>query len=100
MIVGMDLDFLKKEPAVESTPVETVPAYISSVDYTGSDEDTDAALDVTVATLNGENLTNRILQFYYNLEVTNFISANYSNLSALGLDYTQPLHVYLPHFND
>ena len=100
LIVGMDLDFLKKEPAVESTPVETVPAYISSVDYTGSDEDTDAALDVTVATLNGENLTNRILQFYYNLEVTNFISANYSNLSALGLDYTQPLNNQLCYYGD
>lgn len=92
LIVGMDLDFLKKDPAAESNPAESTPAYVSSVDYTGSDEDAEAGLDVVVAVFNDEKLTNRILQFYYNLEVYDFINANYSYLSTMGLDYTQPLN--------
>lgn len=99
LFMGLDLEFLKKkdEPTTPTATEDTahehpVEKYDSSVDYSGSQEEAEAALDTVVATVNGQELTNRELQMYFNLEVSNFINANGSYLTQLGFDYTRPLN--------
>lgn len=44
-----------------------------------------------VATVNGKELTNGALHIYYRMQVVDFLNANMSYLSYLGLDYSKPL---------
>jgi len=106
LFFGLDLDFLKKDKTPETTtPVANqgaqtpgsteqtpVEPYESEVDFTGDEETAADKLDAVVATVNGKNLTNRLLQYYFNLEVSNFVNANYDYLTQLGFDYTRPLN--------
>lgn len=107
LFFGLDLDFLKKTPATtppvteqgQQNPVEDiteqtpeVEPYESEVDFSGDEESTKTNLEAVVATVNGKSLTNRLLQFYFNLEVSNFVNANYSYLTELGFDYSRPLN--------
>ena len=104
LFFGMDLDFLtEKKPALELEPEteETVVEdYVSDTDYTGDKEAIAAALDTVVATVGDQQLTNRVLQYYYNLEVYNFVYTNYSYLSEFGLDYTRPLNNQKCYYDD
>lgn len=95
LFFGLDLDFLKKEEPKTTETEQTeqaTPAYESDVDYTGSEEQIAAAAETVVATVNEKTLNNRVLQYYYNMEVYNYVSTNYSYLSDMGLDYTKPLN--------
>lgn len=106
LFFGLDLDFLKKDKTPETTtPVANqgaqtpgsteqtpVEPYESEVDFTGDEETAADKLDAVVATVNGKNLTNRLLQYYFNLEVSNFIRANETYLAQLGFDHTRPLN--------
>lgn len=74
------------------TEPEPVEPYESEVDFTGDDTTIAEKIDTVVSTVNGKTLTNRMLQYYFNLEVSNFVNANYSYLSQLGFDYTRPLN--------
>lgn len=100
LIFGMDLDFLNKNNDGVTVGVETTPAYVSDVDYSGTDEDVDASNDIVVAKVNDAELTNRVLQLYFNLEVYDFINANYTYLATMGLDYTQPLNNQKCYYED
>lgn len=94
LFFGMDLDFLKKKEPAPVVPEETptVEVYESDVDYTGTEEQVADAAESVVATVNGKTLNNRVLQYYYNMEVYNYVSANYNYLSEMGLDYNRPLN--------
>ena len=81
------------EGSSENTNVEsTVEYYESDVDYTGTEAEAAEKKNVVVATVNGEELTNGLLQFYFNLEVSNFVNNNFSYLSYYGFDYNAPLN--------
>jgi len=73
----------------DPAPVEP---YESEVDFTGDETAVAEKLDAVVTTVNGKTLTNRVLQFYFNMEVSNFVNANRDYLSYLGFDYTRPLN--------
>lgn len=64
----------------------------SSAAYVVSDKKAKKAADKVVATMDGAELTNGMLQIYYNGQVNGFVSTYYSYLSEIGLDYTKPLH--------
>lgn len=84
-----------------TVPVETVPATTPADtgednvthkgSYTVSDEEIVKLADTVVATAGDAVLTNEDLQIYYWMQVQNFLSRYYYNLSSFGLDFTQPL---------
>ena len=104
LINAMDLEFLKekKDKKEETKPVttQTVEKYESDIDYTLDEAACAAAANDVVATVNGVELTNRVFQLYYNWEVSNFISANQSYLTSMGLDYTRPLNEQKCYYDD
>lgn len=77
--------------------VGTVPADGSHDDvtckgtYTVSDEQAAAEAAKVVATMGDQQMTNADLQIYYWMQVVSFLNEYGSYVSALGLDYTQPL---------
>lgn len=85
---------------VETTPA-TVPADGNPDDvtckgsYTASDEDVLANRDTVVATVDGKELTNGVLQVYYWQAVQGFLNSYGSYASYFGLDYTKPLDTQL-----
>lgn len=108
LINAMDLEFLKEKKdndgkgTTTSNPAatETVEKYDSSIDYSLDEATCAAAANDVVATMNDKQLTNRLLQFYYNWEVRNFLTANESYLEAMGLDYTRPLNEQKCYYED
>jgi hypothetical protein len=84
-----------------TVPVETVPATTPADtgednvthkgSYTVSDEEIVKLADTVVATAGDAVLTNEDLQIYYWMQVQNFLSRYYYNLSSFGMDFTQPL---------
>lgn len=96
-------------PAAETTPVtetmETTPATIPADgnpddvtckgSYTAADEEVAANRDTVVATVDGKELTNGVLQVYYWRAVQDFLS-NYGGYATyFGMDYTKPLDTQL-----
>lgn len=75
-----------------TTDQPAVEPYESKVDYSGTEEEATQNKEVVIATVNGKELTNRMLQFYFNLEVSNFVNENFANLSYYGFDYNTPLN--------
>ena len=59
--------------------------------YTVEDKKLEKKGDVVVATMNGIELTNTQLQFYYWSSVYDFLNSNYYYLSYMGFDYSKPL---------
>lgn len=84
------------EATVETTPA-TVPADGNPDDvtckgtYTVTDEEVLAARDAVVATVDGKELTNGVLQVYYWRAVQDFLSNYGAYAPYFGMDYTKPL---------
>ena len=89
------------EPGAEVTA--TVPADGNPKDetckgtYTVSDEEAKEAMDIVVATIGDQELTNGQLQVYYWSMVNSYLSSEmgYYIMMYGGLDYTQPLDTQL-----
>ena len=79
-------------------PRENTIHYADS--YTVSDKKADKKSDVVVATTEGHELTNALLQTYYWQEVYDFLQNNYYYLSYLNMDYTQPLDQQACYFDN
>lgn len=73
----------------ESTTPTTKPVTFKS--YTVSDEAAAAARSTVIATVNGNELTNGVLNVCYWMGVYSFLNNYGSYASLYGLDYTQPL---------
>lgn len=63
----------------------------SSSAYMVSDKKAKRAAGKVVATMDGAELTNGMLQIYYNGQVSGFINSYYSYLEQVGLDLSKPL---------
>lgn len=92
ILVGAGVDvkelFKKKETAMDLYPSYTEDYGV----YTEEDAATAAAnKDVVVATINGNKLTNGLLQIYYRLQVDSFASYYAAYLEYLGFDENVPL---------
>lgn len=74
------------------TDLPAVELYESAVDYSGTEEEANQNKEVVIATVGDKTLTNRLLQFYFNLEVSNFVNNNFQNLTYYGFDYNTPLN--------
>lgn len=59
--------------------------------YTVDEKTSKAKADVVIATVGDKKLDNGTFQFYYAMEVMDFLNNNSYYLEAMGLDYTQPL---------
>lgn len=86
---------------VPETTAETVPATIPADgnpddvtckgSYTVTDEEALSSRDTVVATVDGKELTNGVLQIYYWQQVQSFLNSYGAYASYFGLDYTKPL---------
>lgn len=63
--------------------------------YTAADEEVLANRDTVVATVDGKELTNGVLQVYYWRAVQDFLSNYGAYASYFGMDYTKPLDTQL-----
>lgn len=73
-------------------PVEQKENNVSYKDsYTVDDKTAQQKENVVIATAGDKKLDNGMFQFYYALEVMDFLNNNSYYLSYYGLDYTQPL---------
>ena len=59
--------------------------------YTTDEKTVDAKANVVIAKAGDKKLDNGTFQFYYAMEVMDFLNENSYYLSYMGLDYTQPL---------
>lgn len=90
---------------IPETAHETVPATIPADgnpddvtckgSYTVTDEEALAARDTVVATVDGRQLTNGVLQVYYWQQVQNFMNSYGAYASYFGMDYAKPLDTQL-----
>ena len=67
--------------------------------YTVSDEKAAKKGDDVVAKVGDEELTNSLLQVYYQMQVREFLNVYGSYLSQLGFDYAQPLSGQICYFD-
>ena len=58
--------------------------------YTVSDSQAQKAGDKVVATVNGQNLTNTMLQLFYRMAVVEYVNSNADYLSYLNIDIEKP----------
>lgn len=107
LLYGMGFEIVPKkaetsqtDPVVTDPTTETPPPFVPEKVYTVSDDKYTEAETTVVATVNGRELTNKTLQAYYGVVVTDFIMNYYSYLSTIGLDYTQPLSTQMCYFEE
>lgn len=86
---------------VPETTAETVPTTVPADgnpddvtckgSYTVTDEEALSSRNTVVATVDGKELTNGVLQIYYWQQVQSFLNSYGAYASYFGLDYTKPL---------
>lgn len=89
------------ETTAELAVVETIPAdgepgtITEKGTYSVTAEEALTKKDEIVAMVGDKGLTNSQLQVYYWMSYQNFLSANYSFIQYMGLDFTKPLDVQI-----
>lgn len=101
LVVGIfGKDMGKTDPTDPTDSTASTEPFVSKTDYTGTDEEAVAAADTVVATMGGKKMTNSILQVYFSMHISEFISTNYSYLQYMGLDLEKPLNEQACYFDE
>lgn len=68
--------------------------------YTVEEDKAEKRADTVVATINGKELTNSMLQIYFRMQVLDFANYYGDYASYLGLDFTEPLSEQICYYDD